>query len=82
MEMITEIFLGDLESKMEDKVWFSRLWYRYVDDVFAIIKRGDAEKVLEQLNKRHNAIKFTHEEKKCGQLSFLDTRAALRNLAP
>ncbi len=71
--IITEVFLGDLEFKMEDKPWFPRVWYRYVDDVFAIIKKGDAEKVMEQLNKRHGAIKFTHEEEKIGQLPFLDT---------
>jgi hypothetical protein len=70
--IITEVFLGDLEFKMEDKPWFPRVWYRYVDDVFAIIKKGDAEKVMEQLNKRHGAIKFTHEEEKIG-LPFLDT---------
>jgi hypothetical protein len=38
--MITEVFLGDLESKMEDKPWFPRVWFRYVDDVFVIVKKG------------------------------------------
>jgi hypothetical protein len=38
--IITEVFLGDLESKMEDKAWLPQVWYRYVDDVFAIIKKG------------------------------------------
>jgi hypothetical protein len=71
--IITEVFLGDLEFKMEDKSWFPRVWYRYVDDVFAIIKRGDADKVVEQLNKRHCAIKFTYEEENNGRLPFLDT---------
>jgi hypothetical protein len=70
--MLTEAFLGNLELRMEEKEWFPRIWFRYVDDVFAIINKGELGKTLEELNKCHINIKFTSEEESNGQLPFLD----------
>jgi hypothetical protein len=35
---------------MEEKCWFPRKWLRYVDDVFAVVKKGDTERILGNLN--------------------------------
>jgi hypothetical protein len=71
--ILSEVFMGDLESKMEGKRWFPRLWIRYVDDVVAIIKRGTTDRILKHLNKQHEGvIKFTVEQEENGKLPFLD----------
>ncbi len=64
--------MGDMERTMGGESWFPRIWLRYVDDIFAIVKRGDTEKILEKLNGMSEKIKFTCEEEKNGQLPFLD----------
>ena len=48
-------------------------WFRFVDDVFAIIKRAATEHFLEHLNRQNNAIQFTIEREKNGELPFMDT---------
>jgi hypothetical protein len=71
--ILSEVFMGDLEKKMEGKDWFPRLWMRYVDDVVAVIKKGTTNTILENLNKqRSGVIKFTVEEETNGQFPFLD----------
>ncbi|CAH8627121.1 unnamed protein product [Dicrocoelium dendriticum] len=50
-----------------------KVWWRYVDDTFAIIKRDKKEEFLNYLNSIDNAIKFTMElESQSGTLPFLD----------
>jgi hypothetical protein len=48
-------------------------WYRYVDDIFAVVKsKEQAEQVLEFLNTRAS-IRFTIEHESNNKLPFLDT---------
>lgn len=68
----SDIYLGSLEKKIATESWFPKTWYRYVDDVFAIIKSDEVNLVLEKLNKLHPSIQFTHEIENLGQLPFLD----------
>lgn len=49
-----------------------RHWWRYVDDVFAIIDRDFLQSFTNHLNTVHHKIKFTVEEEKNGELPFLD----------
>ncbi|XP_076037100.1 uncharacterized protein LOC143022660 [Oratosquilla oratoria] len=49
-----------------------KLWTRYVDDVFAILKDRDVDGFLEQLNGKHEAIQFEMEKEAEGELPFLD----------
>ena len=52
-----------------------KVWYRYVDDVFATINgKNNAEKILEYLNNQHPNIRFTVEHEENNTLPFLDTR--------
>lgn len=45
---------------------------KYVDDIFAIIKRSDANIILETLNKYHNKLQFTIEMEVNSKIPFLD----------
>ncbi|XP_076041930.1 uncharacterized protein LOC143025806 [Oratosquilla oratoria] len=49
-----------------------KLWTRYVDDVFAILKARDVDGFLEHLNGKHEAIQFEMEKEAEGELPFLD----------
>ena len=60
-----------LVPQLEDNI---KLWYRYVDDTFTIIRKGKVEEVLEKLNGFHESIKFTYEKEKDGVISFLDVK--------
>ena len=48
-----------------------RLWKRYVDDTFCILRKGSAEELLHHLNGVRPTIKFTVEQEEDGTLSFL-----------
>ncbi|XP_064073285.1 uncharacterized protein LOC135193669 [Vanessa tameamea] len=57
-----------------------KLWKRYVDDVFAIIK-GDSDSAtnfLNHLNSIHRKIKFTCEMEKNRKMAFLDVKIGVR----
>lgn len=69
---ISEIFMANLESELISKGLMPKFWKRYVDDVFAIIRKEDLESTLNTLNGLHRNIKFTCEVEKDGKLPFLD----------
>ena len=47
-------------------------WFRFVDDVFSIIRKDAVESFLLYLNQQHPAIQFTMEVEKDRKLPFLD----------
>ena len=49
-----------------------RLWKRYVDDTFCILRKDLTEKLLHHLNRVRPTIKFTVKQEKDRALSFLD----------
>ena len=55
-----------------------RVWWRYIDDVFAIWDKGqdELENFLQQINTFHHTIKFTAEWS-TDRVSFLDTTIIL-----
>jgi hypothetical protein len=76
---LAEIFLTNLENKFMQQPWAPRLYYRYVDDCIAIIKKGHADDILHQLNNLHPNIKFTCEREKERKLPFLDLMLTINN---
>ncbi len=73
------IFMADLEEAL--LAWTATrpiLWWRYIDDVFAIWTGGqdELESFLKQINIFHQTIKFTAEWSTT-QVSFLDTTVIL-----
>ena len=51
----------------------SKVWERFVDDVYSILKRTHLENFFHHINNLHQNIKFTMEEESNGELAFLDT---------
>lgn len=56
-----------------------KIWQRYVDDVFAIIKTTNLETFFNHLNSQHPNIKFTLEQEKDQKIAFLDTLIVRNN---
>jgi hypothetical protein len=74
--LFANIFMDDFEGKHITKLkeLGVQTWMRYVDDVFATIKRdSNKENILKFLNEQHSNIKFTIEMEKNNSLPFLDT---------
>ena len=55
-----------------------RLWKRYVDDTFCILRKGSTKEFLYHLNRVRPTIKFTVEQEEDGTLLFLDTLFRMR----
>jgi hypothetical protein len=71
--VVANIFMEDFERKaLEGCPHRPRFWWRYVDDVFAVVSHKDVDRVLDHLNARHAKIKFTIEKECNGALPFLD----------
>jgi hypothetical protein len=69
---LANIFMSEFEEKLKGHKMFPRLWFRYVDDIFSIVKERYIGKVLELINEQHQTIKFTVEIENDGDLPFLD----------
>ncbi|KFD64585.1 hypothetical protein M514_23187 [Trichuris suis] len=74
--VLAELFMEHLkETAFEgtDNPWAPRLFKRYVDDIFAIVKKGQEEALLEYLNSIFpGQIAFTIEKEVDNKLPFLD----------
>ena len=63
--------LGE-ELALETAPTRPRLWKRYVDDTFCILRKGSSEELLHHLNGVRPTIKFTVEREEDRTLPFLD----------
>lgn len=66
------LFMLKLENLLRKEEIFPRVWKRYVDDVFAIVKRDKLADALNLINSICSHIQFTHEIETNGQIAFLD----------
>ncbi|XP_036348048.1 uncharacterized protein LOC118757445 [Rhagoletis pomonella] len=69
MDNLLDNTITELKEKSNIDIKFVT---KYVDDIFAIIKRNDANIILDTLNKYHNKLKFTMEIEKDSKIPFLD----------
>ena len=70
---LANIFVGFYESKLFDKISKPQIYYRYVDDTFALFQdEVDSETFLTNLNSLHTSFKFTSEKEVNQSLPFLD----------
>jgi hypothetical protein len=60
--------------KMSKLKIFPKIWIRYVDDIFCVMKRNTIDRLLVIMNRRHSTIKFTHEIEENNSLCFLDVQ--------
>ena len=73
--VLANLFMGELEKKALstfDAVGVPKAWHRFVDDIFSIVKKAYASKLLTHLNAQHPSIRFTMELEQEGKLPFLD----------
>ena len=71
-----EIFMNDLENKIEQLPFFKyfKFWYRYVDDILAcfIGTKRQLDSLVSSINKLHKNIAFTLEVEQNNSINFLD----------
>lgn len=74
--VVANLFMEDFEQKAiasaDAKGIAPRVWKRYVDDVFSILKKDRVTPLLDHLNMLDENIKFTTENEEEGRLPFLD----------
>ena len=59
------------ELALEMALTRPRMWKRYVDDTFSILRKGSTEELLHHLNGVRPTIKFTVEQEEDGKIPFL-----------
>ncbi|XP_017473801.1 PREDICTED: uncharacterized protein LOC108364581 [Rhagoletis zephyria] len=69
MDNLLDNTISELKQKYNIDIKFIA---KYVDDIFAIIKRNDANIILGILNKYHNKLQFTMEIEENSKIPFLD----------
>lgn len=69
---VANAFMGHFETTMYNNNQLPRVWHRYVDDIFAIMKREEVQPFLELINSQYESIKFTVEFEQNNRLPFLD----------
>ena len=77
--LIAEVFMSSFETNLSERGLLPRIWFRYVDDVFAVIKRGEIDSVLNILNSEFDSINFTFESEEDKKLNFLDLTLSRKN---
>ena len=71
---VANIFMAGLETETLESFpgKSSSKWFRHVDDIISMVKRSLMNKLLDQLNSRHQNIQFTVEEKQDGRPPVMD----------
>lgn len=77
--LIADLFLSKLEKSLKERNLLPRWWYRYVDDVVAVIKKSELDQTLHMLNSQFPTINFTVVPEEDGQLAFLDLLLIRKN---
>ena len=71
--LVAEAFMSKFEEDLHKQGLLPKIWCRYVDDVFAIVKKVDVQGLLNTLNSCFDSVQFTAElpDNNCS-LPFLD----------
>jgi hypothetical protein len=70
--IIANIFMSRFEMDLATANLLPRIWYRYVDGIFAVIKKTGVQNTLNMLNSQYNTIKFTIKEECDQKFPFLN----------
>ena len=72
--ILADMVMDDLESYCLNSLDFCvPVYYRYVDDIFAIIPRSKIIAILTIFNSYHERLQFTHEIEYNSTINFLNT---------
>ena len=78
--IVSDIFMEELlRACLEKLVEKPKIITKYVDDIFAVVKKSRLQETLQMLNSYHKDVKFTLETEKDGKLPYLDTLAIRDN---
>ena len=70
---LANVFVGYQEEKLFNIINHPRLYFRYVDDTFALFKdQSEMDEFYKQLNLLHPSLQFTREFENKDELPFLD----------
>lgn len=71
---VANLFMEDFEDKaLASSTHLPKVWFRYGDDTFTIMKKTYVELFSDHLNQVNHNIKFTREEEDHGKIEFLDS---------
>ena len=69
-----EIYMQSYErSAITTALHPPKIWERFVDGLYSILKRTHLENFFHHINNLHQNIKFTMEKESNGELAFLET---------
>ena len=72
--IMANLCMGEIEELAHNQSTLPpKKWFRFVDDIFSIIKRHMLTNFYNLLNSIDSHIKFTMEQELDGKLSLLDT---------
>ena len=71
---LAEVVMQELEDQSLTNDTNIKLWDRFVDDAFSIMKTHHIENVFHTINNTTDGITFTMEKEKDGEIAFLDTK--------
>ena len=78
--ILANIFVGYNEKILFQNIQKPQMYYRYVDDTFAIFTSEDkCNTFFQKLNTLHPSLKFTLEKETNGSISFLDVKVEKDN---
>ena len=79
--IIVDLYMKDFERKALTSFTGSppRVWLRYVDDTFVVIKGQELQSFFEHLNGIDSNIKFTKEKSQNNSMPFLDCLITIKN---
>ena len=71
--IVANLFMAKLESHaLTTFVSPPKVWLRFVDDIFSIVKGNTVRNLLEHLNSQNPSITFTTEQECDGSIPFMD----------
>ncbi|KAL6433498.1 hypothetical protein ACFW04_006541 [Cataglyphis niger] len=78
--ILADIVMDDLKTHCLSLLSFAVLvYYRYVDDIFAIVSRAKVDEINVIFNSYHQRLKFTHEIESDSCINFLNTSVIRSN---
>ena len=78
--ILANIFVGAMEEKLFSQTTKPPVYFRYVDDVFAVFNnKQESVELYHRLNQLHQSLKFTTENESDNCLAFLDVLVSREN---
>ncbi|KAL6421451.1 hypothetical protein ACFW04_013906 [Cataglyphis niger] len=83
LPILADIVMDDLKTHCLGLLSFAvPVYYRYVDDIFAIVPRAKVDEINVIFNSYHQRLKFTHEIESDSCINFLNTSVIRSKFIP